>query len=345
MQARLEVNGQAVRHAYLDGLRGVAIAFVLLEHFWQWPLGRLGVDLFFALSGMLIAHVLFHDRVPLPVFYQRRVARIFPGFYLYLVTMFVAGAVLQRQPPWADGAYSAVFLRTYLPGTDIWQAAIPIGNLWSLNVEEHSYVGLSLVAFMAAGRGGERAARWILVAATLACVACYGYFHVFPVSAGASAASLRTECAALPLLASAGIFLWLRTLERPIGPWAATVVLISCALVAAASMMPIERGGGVLRHIVVPTMLALFVNVMHASPRIVKDLLSTRWLVWMGLCSFSIYLWHYPFFFLANHGYWSAGPVAGLVAALAVSACCYYGFEQPMRAWIRGLGGRRRSTA
>lgn len=67
---------------YLDGWRGLAIFFLLAGHFFPLPginFGAVGVNLFFVLSGFLMARLLFVDAVPIPTFYRRRAARIFPA--------------------------------------------------------------------------------------------------------------------------------------------------------------------------------------------------------------------------------------------------------------------------
>ena len=77
------MNGSSTnRHIpYLDGWRGLAVAFLLLGHFFPVDginFGTVGVHLFFVLSGLLMTRILFVQKVPLALFYQRRIARIFP---------------------------------------------------------------------------------------------------------------------------------------------------------------------------------------------------------------------------------------------------------------------------
>ena len=72
---------------YLDGWRGLAIAFVLISHFSSIQgidFGRMGVDVFFVLSGMLMANILFVRRVALKTFYKRRISRVIPVFVVFI---------------------------------------------------------------------------------------------------------------------------------------------------------------------------------------------------------------------------------------------------------------------
>src|SRR5579872_1267137 len=75
---------------YLDGWRGLAILVVLVAHFGHLEstnLGLFGVELFFVLSGLLMARILYEQRMPIGEFYRRRIARIFPLFYLFVFTI------------------------------------------------------------------------------------------------------------------------------------------------------------------------------------------------------------------------------------------------------------------
>jgi peptidoglycan/LPS O-acetylase OafA/YrhL len=89
-----EIVSSAVQHGpselkridYLDGWRGLAILLVLVAHFLQlkWmDLGTMGVDVFFVLSGMLMANILFVKKVSLTIFYKRRISRVFPVFIIF----------------------------------------------------------------------------------------------------------------------------------------------------------------------------------------------------------------------------------------------------------------------
>ncbi len=86
---------------YLDGWRGLAILLVLQGHFMVipgWHSGRMGVDVFFCLSGLLMSRLLFQRRVPLGTFYKRRLSRILPAFLLYLGIVFTIAAAIGKRP-------------------------------------------------------------------------------------------------------------------------------------------------------------------------------------------------------------------------------------------------------
>jgi peptidoglycan/LPS O-acetylase OafA/YrhL len=158
--ASAEASSETPRIAALDGLRGIAIALVLVHHYAQgMPIRSgadralaavanstwIGVDLFFVLSGFLITGILLDAKGRASYFrsfYARRTLRIFPIYYLLL-------AVLYFVLPWFGHAlkgtaakHSAWF---WLYGSNILTARSgwpdrPVAHLWSLSIEEHFYL-------------------------------------------------------------------------------------------------------------------------------------------------------------------------------------------------------------
>jgi peptidoglycan/LPS O-acetylase OafA/YrhL len=160
----------------LDGLRGVAIALVLVYHFSQaagvpkeskgWfahiaGVGWSGVDLFFVLSGFLITGILY-DIKESPTyfrsFFARRILRIFPLYYGLLIVVFgiiplVAPSLAAEAQPVADRqgwlwAYGANFcLAREGPGS-LTAGWCRLSHFWSLAVEEHFYLVWPLVVYL-----------------------------------------------------------------------------------------------------------------------------------------------------------------------------------------------------
>jgi peptidoglycan/LPS O-acetylase OafA/YrhL len=133
----------------LDGIRGIAIALVLLHHITRTPASTfLGVQAFFVLSGFLITTLLLEEHVTnggisLTRFYQRRALRLLPALvtallgYLLLATLFGA-------PSFGVAVRGAAFGLSYC--TNVLEAFSPtlvpvsIGHLWSLATEEQFYL-------------------------------------------------------------------------------------------------------------------------------------------------------------------------------------------------------------
>jgi peptidoglycan/LPS O-acetylase OafA/YrhL len=156
----------------LDGVRGLAILLVLFYHttvvepgaWWATVLhgvwrnfGWTGVDLFFVLSGFLITGILVDTQSSphyLRNFYARRVLRIFPLYYVYLVAVLVIGPRLSSQFAEAvrvgDEAWSYwLYLQNYIAA---WHGEWPHGqlfdHLWSLAIEEQFYLVWPLVVLL-----------------------------------------------------------------------------------------------------------------------------------------------------------------------------------------------------
>lgn len=150
----------------LDGWRAIAIGLVLCAHTSHWthrldalrfPLnsyGHLGVDIFFALSGLLICHRLLEEerifgRISLKGFYLRRAFRIFPPAYLYLGVVALLGLVRVVPSDWPTWWSAVLFCRNYV---QIWVGNNPqnaySAHFWSLAVEEHFYLLLPAVLML-----------------------------------------------------------------------------------------------------------------------------------------------------------------------------------------------------
>lgn len=314
----------ADRVDYLDGWRGLAILLVLQSHFLPWPAidsGQLGVDIFFCLSGLLMSNLLFVKRVPLLQFYKRRISRILPAFVMFVAIVYGAAAWHGVGRGWDEIVSTLLFLRTYLPDhPDIWNTGLPIGHLWSLNVEEHSYVLLSLLTLVAALRG--RVA-WVLAGVSGLVMGLYYVYETSPRFAGTSF-EIRTEIAASFLLVSAGYFLVRHRVAPLVKPW----MPLAALLVAATGYLPHAHWWA--SAIVAPLGLAFCVNHLELTPAGVRRLLTWRPMRQMGIWSYSIYLWQQPFF-----TYKATLPTgAAVIGALLAGLASFYLLENPCRDWI-----------
>lgn len=325
---------------YLDGWRGLAILLVLVSHFLLGAGGELGVALFFVLSGYLVSGMLFQRETGLGTFFWRRATRILPTFWLYLAVMAAYTTTLQPAPypiPLREMLATLTFLRTYLPvGESIWSAHWPIGHVWSLNVEEHAYLVLGLIAVLVRASG----VKWLLRAALVGCVGascvCIFYYSRTPPGAG-SPWMLRSECAALGMLASAWIhttrplstFSWVRN-----GHWSIAPLALVAGLLCYVPGAPYLAAPGLA-----PLLLALAVNYLDCAPALLLRLLSLPFLRWCGMCSFSLYMWQQPFY-KAIALYGLPRPVA-LALALLVGTAAFYFFEQPLRRYLNRVWQER----
>lgn len=151
----------------LDGLRGIAILMVMIHRFWPRTgvglgadvagAGWIGVDLFFVISGFLIAGILLDTKGEpgyFRNFYARRVLRIFPLYYLFVIGVLVA---FSHNAEFREHAGSPVWYLAYLGnipesllGHDPPYFLAPV---WSLAIEEQFYLTFPWIVRMFSRRG------------------------------------------------------------------------------------------------------------------------------------------------------------------------------------------------
>jgi len=330
---------------WLDGWRGLCIVMVLLGHFAPRHLGHLaplGVEMFFVLSGRLMAELLIGRRQPLPTFILRRASRILPLLVLYVgvIGLGLALASLAAGTPvnWLSPVASLLFFSNYL--------AHPVPMLehtWSLAVEEHSYLLLVLIAALSLRR--PNIAGWLAFA--LACCMLLNGALIFHdgVETGPYV-FWRSDVRGASVLLSFALFLLLRHRQPAAsGRWLRWLSP-ACLLGAAASMIPADP--------VTPlqmTSCTLFavvaVNTIQFAAPAFQRLLSLGTLTWLGTLSFSIYIWQQPFFIATKGGF---PAIAALPLVFICAIWSHARVEAPARRylnrrWDEAQGTRRSLVA
>lgn len=326
----------------LDGWRAMAILLVLYEHFvgyTMFDMGRMGVNAFFALSGALMGGILFVRKTPLKTFYQRRFTRVFPLFFLFVAVVYGTGALMGNQES-ENVLYTIAFLRSYLPEGGIWGTDLPIGHLWSLNIEEHAYVIMSVIALF-----GVRLRRdaWspcllgsVLIGVGLvSIVAKYVTIKFMPASQGVG---LQTHLNLGFIFIAAGYHVWYRHYQWRIN----NVTWWVAAAIAIGFIVHIKSMHWFAMTLVAPFMFAFAVNHLSEISGALKSLFSYAWLRLVGLWSFSLYIWQQPFYV------WSKQHDDGVVSLLlfsvvvVISLLSFYVFENPLRVYLnKKMTGRR----
>src|SRR6476619_6540265 len=169
----------------LDGLRGLAVAGVLLFHGGHLRGGYLGVDAFFVLSGFLITTLLLveartNGRVALGAFWARRARRLLPALACVIAFVTVYAAVLAKPAELATIRSDALATITYVANWraiasshDYWalfRQPSPLEHTWSLAIEEQFYLlwPLLVAGIVVGSRTVITARRVLVVSATLA---------------------------------------------------------------------------------------------------------------------------------------------------------------------------------
>ncbi|HEX9393047.1 MAG TPA: acyltransferase, partial [Gemmatimonadales bacterium] len=152
----------------LDGLRAVAVFTVMIYHFGINAVpGDLGVSAFFVLSGFLITWLLLKEHgatgdVSLRQFYTRRVLRIFPAYYAFIVLTYAADHL--RGQAWPPGlAPSALFYLVNYFNALHGHPTTSIAHAWSLGIEEQFYLLWPLLLLVLLRGGVARVARALVI--------------------------------------------------------------------------------------------------------------------------------------------------------------------------------------
>lgn len=331
----------------LDGWRAIAISAVVILHSQQGPVtasarhltewGGLGVDLFFAISGILICSRLLEEErmtgaISLKGFYIRRFFRILPAAYAFLLVC-VLLEIARVLPSDTPGILASIFMvRNYYywlgsAGRDAWYTA----HFWSLSVEEHFYLLLPGLLFLVRKRR-------VLVLGLL--VLLFGGWRLFVEHSPAFHGKglwLNTEMRLHSLLIPA-LFAVLLARRKP-RAWMARWItpFAALALLLFAGLATHELGvHGVLWSLIIPVCFPLIVlgTMLHPAT-LIGGFLESAPLRYIGRISYSLYLWQMLFF---RSGQSLAAPPLGYLQIfpwnfLALSCCAltsYYLIEKPM---------------
>jgi peptidoglycan/LPS O-acetylase OafA/YrhL len=317
---------------YLDGWRGLAILFLLIGHFFPVPgvnFGSVGVALFFVLSGFLMSKILFIDKVPLGIFYRRRFARILPSVIVFLAVVVLACLATGREISTYELLSAATFTNNYFVTSERW--VMPIGHIWSLSVEEHAYILLSLVALYCRTRKSSALAELGTIAAAAALIAV-GYWLAFGKNA-VPGLWLHTEVAAFGIMVSGFLLLAFRA-RRPAPPPLTVPLLLALGMCAywwrVIPPATLILGCGAF---------ALALNLLAQAPGWLHRFLEMRALRQLGVWSYSLYLWQQPFYMLCRHEGMPAELALGY--SLAVGIAAFYLVENPARLWLNRVLAER----
>ncbi len=342
----------------IDGLRAIAILSVVLYHaHLGLRAGLLGVDVFFVISGYLITSLLYQewlttDRIDLFAFYARRVRRLFPALMLVVVTILVISALVL--PPFGEikqvaesAAASLLFVGNFFfqahTGGYFSPSAehFPLLNMWSLGVEEQFYLlwplGLLLVLRW------RRKSIFVIVAACglASLVLAEALMFIDPTAAFYQMPARFWELALGGLIA-------LRPAQKLAdGRVPASVGVM---IVIASMVFPTTHFPGIAALAAVSG-AGFLLFAVHGSTELgwAGAILRSRPMVFIGLISYSLYLWHWPLLALVRVT--QAGPVSMemrvllCLAAVVLAWLSYRFVERPFRRPQIGTSGYKVVTA
>jgi peptidoglycan/LPS O-acetylase OafA/YrhL len=287
----------------LDGVRAIAILGVLGVHVhlpFVWG-GGYGVDLFFVLSGCLISILLLQEwdvygRINIKKFYLRRTFRLMPPLFVLLTVYTIVQIVLSRSGRWLiEGLLAIIF---YV--ANWYEIYNPLGALqhtWSLAVEEQFYLIWPALLCLFLKLWGKK--KGMIVGLSMGIVLlCVTRAWLWMNGASHGRLWLGTDTRGDALLAGciAGIVLQWNIISHKyekrikVMAWlSATTIILMLMLFHPRYIDWLYAGGWTAMNLV----MALFIFcVLHQPPPMMRMVLESRPLVWIGKLSYSLYLWH-----------------------------------------------------
>lgn len=337
----------------IDGLRALAVVPVILFHTGNHHFagGFVGVDIFFVISGYLITGILLGDlaenRFSLLRFYERRARRILPALFTVTATALILGLWRMTPDEFADLSRSALAVIGFVSNFYFWSQAgyfaapnelRPLLHTWSLGIEEQFYL-LFPILLLVLWRLARRHMFSMLAAIALGsfAIAQYGS-HAFPAANFYMLPGRFWELAVGSLCA-----LYLRE-KAPANNDALALAglgLLGWAFASFDEFTPFPS----IYALAPVGGTALLILFAGGSSRIGR-LLSLRPLVWIGLISYSLYLWHYVLFAYARIGqlfvipHWQMGLL--IAASFAMAWLSWRFVEQPFRKPRKSSTGDRK---
>jgi peptidoglycan/LPS O-acetylase OafA/YrhL len=326
----------------LDGVRGIAILFVLGNHV---PLGRLESLL---PGGFLITTLLIQEfdrtgSISLRNFYMRRALRLGPALIALLIVLCLLSFVLYDQARARGNCRDALIALFYASN---WVRVFTrnqlglLAHTWSLSCEEQFYIvwPIILLTLLRISRKRHYVA---LVAAAVALFSWLASIHL--TMSGASerrlcfgldgrADTLMIGCI-LSVVLSSGLMT--ENAKKTIQKLLVVIAPLSMASLLAFSIFGNKLGRSFFYFgfVIIALLAAALILDVLVSPRsIIRRLMAMKWLVWIGSVSYGLYLWHWPIFW-GMHGFGFKGWTVVLVGTpltFLVVLLSYYGMEKPI---------------
>lgn len=292
----------------IDGLRAVAVLAVILFHFSpRFPGGFVGVDIFFVISGYLITNIIAkqisNNNFSYFEFYSRRIKRLFPALLAVLVFGLSVAWLFFFPSELLDIAKHILASSLFIENIYLWFSAdyfssesifIPYLHLWSLGVEEQFYIFwpifISLILVFKLDL--RKSLLWILLISFLANL----YFTLGPFSAQTAFYLPVTRFWEL----AAGALLALQSNHNRDTPFLKNVLAIIGGILVTLSFWFAREVNYPGWQAIMPVLGVSMLIYAGSQAFLNKYLLSFKPLVWIGLISYPLYLWHWVFWSFAN---------------------------------------------
>jgi peptidoglycan/LPS O-acetylase OafA/YrhL len=288
----------------IDGLRAVAVLAVVAFHAapGRLPGGFIGVDVFFVISGFLISSILLNSlekgSFSLLEFYQRRVRRIFPALFVVLLACAVAGWLFLLPSEYQQLGKHMAAGTAFVSNFALWNESgyfdisamyKPLLHLWSLGIEEQFYIFWPLMLWYAYKKN------WSLPLTIGALAIASFILNIYLTGTDKSSAFYLPFPRFWELLVGALLACTVSTRQTLVSPVFSNIQSIAGMLFLATGFLLIDEEGAFPGWwVLMPVMGSAL--MISAGPQAFFNrwILSNRMMVWVGLISYPLYLWHWP---------------------------------------------------
>ena len=337
-------------------MRGVAVSLVVLFHLNTPGLasGFLGVDVFFVISGFLMALLYQHGKAM--EFYRRRAARLLPAYFFVVVATVLASACLTLPTEHSQVVEQGLFASAFSSNIGFWNQNSyfskaefnPLLHLWSLGVEIQFYLLVPLLAWL--HTRSRLALPALFVGSLLGCLAL--------VTVSPKTAFFLMPFRIWQFLLGAAIAYYLTTKGAVRSPRPILVFAALAVVIALVALFPVDgqltnpllgHPGGAAILVTVATGVILACGL----PQGLQSSITGRVLQQLGNWSYSIYLVHFPIIVLCLYQPFSGtllAPTSGvqvllIVALIAVFTALSYGIFERSAGWTARGGAAIGSIA
>jgi peptidoglycan/LPS O-acetylase OafA/YrhL len=333
----------------IDGLRAVAVLAVVAFHAFPGTFkgGFIGVDVFFVISGFLISSIIFsnleHGSFSIVEFYNRRIRRIFPALIVVLIATFAFGwsaliadeyKQLGKHIAGGAGFVSNFILWNESGYFDNTADTKPLLHLWSLGIEEQFYIFWPLLLAVVWKKS------WSFLRITLLIAVISFALNIYLVAASPIAAFYSPLTRFWELMIG-GVLAYI-ALHRPelTGRYNNAQSILGLALLATGFLLINEARAFPGWWALLPTLGSFFLISAGPTTWLNRRVLSSGVLVWFGVLSYPLYLWHWPLFSFARivSGIKPTGTIriAAVSAAIILAWLTVKLIEKPFRFGARG---------
>jgi len=330
----------------IDGLRALAVVSVVIFHAFAWmvPGGYAGVDVFFVISGYLITTNILNGLNELTFtiqgFYQRRIRRIFPALVTMLVAVYVFGWFVLLATEYRQLGKHVGSGASFISNIILWQesgyfdtssAVKPLTHLWSLGIEEQFYIVWPLLLWAIF----KLRLHILTSTAVLAVISfAFGLWSLNNDVVGAYYSPINRFWELLIGAILAAVMLK-RTYGDKATKWQQAGSIVGLVLIVFTMFSLDGQSQFPGWNALAPTVGAALMIGCGPHTLTARRVFSLRAIVWVGLISFPLYLWHWPILTFARI-ISSTMPtaqvrVAAVVLSVVLSWATYRLIEKPLR--------------